>query len=80
LVTISTDGNGKEVDEPKYTFHHLRHFAASAFIEQGMQPKKVRTVIGHSSIQVTYDIYGHLFKTTTDDQEAMAEIEAKILA
>jgi integrase len=43
---------------PKYNFHSLRHAAASMFIEQGMNPKRIQTVMGHSSIQVTYDVYG----------------------
>jgi IS5 family transposase len=32
---------------PKYGLHALRHAAASLFIEQGWQPKKVQTVLGH---------------------------------
>jgi integrase len=63
----------------KYTFHTLRHAAASMFIEQGWQSKKVQTVMGHSSITVTYDTYGHLFPSPDDDREAMAQIEARLL-
>lgn len=62
-----------------YTFHALRHAAASLFIEQGWSPKKVQTVMGHSSIQVTFDTYGHLFPTPDDDLAAMAQIEARLL-
>jgi integrase len=62
------------------TLHSLRHAAASLFIEQKMSPKKVQVVMGHSSIQVTFDIYGHLFSTPDDDQQAMAQIEARLLA
>ena len=67
-------------DKPKYTFHALRHAAASLFIEQGWQPKKVQTVIGHASIAMTYDLYGHLWPDHEDDQAAMAQIEARLLA
>lgn len=62
-----------------YTFHALRHTAASLFIEQGWSPKKVQTVLGHSSITVTYDIYGHLFPSPDDDAKAMARIQARLL-
>lgn len=34
---------------------------------------------GHSSIRVTFDIYGKLFKSEDADQNAMAEIEARLL-
>ena len=60
-------------------FKSLRHFAASLFIEQGWSPKKVQAVMGHSSIQVTYDIYGHLFPSPNEDKEAMAKLEIHLL-
>jgi integrase len=64
---------------PPYNFHSLRHAAASLFIEQGWTPKKIQTVMGHSSIQVTFDIYGRLFPSPEDDAKAMAQIEARLL-
>jgi integrase len=63
----------------RYRFHDLRHVAASLFIEQGWQPKKIMEVMGHSSIKITFDLYGHLWKTPESDQEAMAQIEARLL-
>jgi integrase len=64
---------------PRYNFHTLRHAAASMFIEQGMNPKRIQSVMGHSSIQVTYDVYGHLFTDDDADQKAMQAIEARLL-
>lgn len=68
-----------EIDGEGYNFHDLRHTAASLFIEQGWSPKKVQTVMGHSSITVTYDIYGHLFPSPDDDAEAMAQMQARLI-
>lgn len=68
-----------DASEPPFSFHALRHAAASLFIEQGWSPKKVQTVMGHSSITVTYDVYGHLFPSPDDDQEAMAQLQARLL-
>jgi integrase len=48
---------------PKYGLHALRHACASLWIENGMNPKRIQTLMGHSSIQMTYDVYGHLFGT-----------------
>ena len=79
LVSIAVDDAGASIEEPRYTFHCLRHTAASLFIEQGCSPKKVMTVLGHSSIQMTFDLYGHLWKTLEDDAKAMAQIEARLL-
>jgi integrase len=72
-----TDTNGRA----RYNFHMLRHAAASLFIQHlGWSPKRVQTVMGHSSIQMTFDLYGHLFEDAEGDQEAMKKIEAAIVA
>lgn len=63
----------------KLGYHALRHTAASLFIEQGLPPKKVQAVMGHSSIVVTFDVYGHLFPSQEDDAEAMAQLQARLL-
>ncbi len=42
-------------------FHDLRHTYASLMAEAGAPPKYVQEQLGHSSIQVTMDIYLHLF-------------------
>ena len=78
LVDLKVDAETKEeIEKPRYTFHCLRHTAASLFIEHGWTPKKLMTVMGHSSIQMTFDLYGHLWKTPEDDAKAMAEIQAR---
>jgi integrase len=62
-----------------YTFHALRHVAASLFIEQGWTPKKVQEVMGNQSIRMTYDTYGHLWDDKKGDREAVAQIQARLL-
>jgi integrase len=42
-------------------FHDLRHTYASLMAEAGAPPKYVQRQLGHSSFQVTMDIYSHLF-------------------
>ena len=43
--------------------HDLRHTAVAFAIEAGWHPRKIQEMLGHSSIQVTMDRYGHLFDT-----------------
>jgi|HubBroStandDraft_6_1064221.scaffolds.fasta_scaffold132608_1 integrase len=44
----------------RITFHALRHSYASHLIQFGASLSYVKEQMGHSSIQVTADIYGHL--------------------
>ena len=69
---------------PKYTgMHALRHFYASWLINPlpmglGLPLKVVQDRMGHSSITMTADIYGHLFPNT-DDRRAMQAGELALL-
>jgi len=40
--------------------HELRHSAASLMLAQGVRLEEVSEIIGHASIRVTKDVYGHL--------------------
>jgi integrase len=57
----------------RFTWHGLRHFAVSTWIEAGLAPKTVQTFAGHASLQVTMDRYGHLFPSQ-DHRQAMDRI------
>jgi len=50
----------KTVGLRKVRFHDLRHTFASLLLQQGESPVYVKEQMGHSSIQVTVDLYGHL--------------------
>lgn len=41
-------------------FHDLRHTFATLLIDQGESPEYIQAQVGHASIQVTMDRYGHL--------------------
>jgi integrase len=75
------DAKGGPILEPRYGFHMLRHAAASLFIRYlGWAPKRLQTVMGHASITLTFDLYGHLFENIEADRADMAKIEAAIRA
>ena len=44
--------------------HQLRHSYASLLIAARAHPKSIQAQLGHASIQVTMDVYGHLFHGT----------------
>ena len=71
--------------EPKYALHAFRHFFASWCINRKadggreLPPKLVQYLLGHSSIVVTLDLYGHLIPRG-DDQQELAEAARALLA
>lgn len=69
------DDDGK----PKYGMHGLRHFFASWAIERGFSPKRLQALLGHNSIQMTFDRYGHLFPSPEDDHAKFAAGELAIV-
>jgi len=75
------DGKGK----PKYGMHSLRHFYASWCINRkadgGLElpPKTVQARLGHASIVMTLDRYGHLFPSNDDGAE-LATAERALFA
>jgi len=60
----------------KIHFHILRHTYASLLIDQGEHPKYIQTQMGHSSINVTMDTYGHLMNTV--NREASKRLEKAV--
>lgn len=87
-VTIDTgecDEEGKPILAAKYTgLHALRHFYASWLINRprdgglGLPLKVVQERMGHSSITMTADTYGHMFPRA-DDADELAAAEAALL-
>jgi integrase len=52
------------------TLHECRHTFASLLIDTGANPKAIQMVMGHSKIQTTLDVYGHLLPGSYDDVRA----------
>ena len=46
-------------DFPNMRFHDLRHSYATLMLSKGVNPKIVSTILGHSGVDVTLDIYSH---------------------
>ncbi|RWX74454.1 site-specific integrase [Neorhizobium lilium] len=86
VVTGEVDKDSQPILDAKYKgLHALRHFYASWCINRrkdgGLElpPKVVQERLGHSTIAMTMDVYGHLFPRG-DDAEEMAEAERAFLA
>lgn len=49
----------QKYDFPDVRFHDLRHSYATYMLSQGVNPKIVSQVLGHSGIDITLDLYSH---------------------
>jgi integrase len=47
--------------------HDLRHTAAALMIAAGAHPEHIKRHLGHSSIMVTMDLYGHLLPSEAEE-------------
>ncbi len=43
---------------------------ASLLIEQGIDPKRLQALMGHATLKLTMDTYGHLWPNADADQRA----------
>jgi integrase len=66
-------GVSNENGKPAFNLNSLRHFRASILIASDANPKEVQKEMGHSSIKVTFDIYGHLFPEDDTNRRRRAE-------
>lgn len=88
-MTIDTGEKGETgaaILAAKYPgLHAFRHFYASWCINRpqdgglGLPAKVVQERLGHSTITMTLDVYGHLFPRG-DDAEELAAAERALLA
>jgi integrase len=77
---VVKDGDGRVVMKAKYGVHALRHFFASLMIDQGFTPKRVQNLLGHATIQMTLDVYAHLFPPEqADDRARFANAQSSVL-
>jgi integrase len=76
LTPVMIDAGVVDKDgTPKYALHAFRHFFASWSINpkerggRGLSAKEVQALLGHETIGITMDIYGHLFPRGDDHAE-----------
>ncbi|MCC8060746.1 MAG: site-specific integrase [Clostridiales bacterium] len=64
IKRITADG----YEFPRITSHVFRHTFATRAIEAGMPPQVLKTILGHSSLAMTMDLYSHVLPETRAEE------------
>lgn len=59
---------------PRHRFHDLRHTCASSMLAEGVNPRVVMDVLGHSQVSITLNTYSHVMPEV--QREAMDRMDA----
>ncbi|MCR5775499.1 MAG: tyrosine-type recombinase/integrase, partial [Lachnospiraceae bacterium] len=70
LSNMKADGSSF----PYFTFHSTRHTFATRCAESGMDLQVLKTILGHSSLAMTADLYSHVLPDKK--KEAMQNVSA----
>jgi len=62
---------------PAIRLHDARHTFATLMLELGESPKTVQTLLGHSSVAITLDIYSHV--SLELEQRAVSRLNAALI-
>ncbi len=68
----------KQAKLPHMRIHDLRHTAATLLLAQGVHPKVVQELLGHSQISLTMDTYSTVLPSVS--REAAAKMDAALSA
>ena len=58
--------------------HLLRHTMATICAKNGMPPKTLQTVLGHSSVRISYEYYVHTYEE--ENASEMEKVSAYLTA
>lgn len=64
-VRVSLDTILVDAGLPHFRFHDLRHTFATRLFELGESPRTIQTILGHTDVATTLNIYTHVLKDQT---------------
>jgi integrase len=76
-LTRALQRAARQAEAGHVKLHDLRHFHASLLLQSGQSPVLVSKRLGHSSVSMTLDVYGHLMPGW---QREAAEVFAKAMS
>ncbi len=67
----------KAAGQPRIRLHDLRHTCATLLLADGVPPKVVSELLGHSNVNITLAVYGHVLPGMSE--QAVSGLSAKLL-
>ncbi len=67
IIEKANESSAEEATLPFIRFHDLRHSTASLLLAQGVHPRAIMELLGHSRIGVTMDTYAHVMPAMMQD-------------
>lgn len=64
-IRVSMDTILVDAGLPHFRFHDLRHTFATRLFELGESPRTIQTILGHTDVATTLNIYTHVLKDQT---------------
>ncbi|MBQ9032419.1 MAG: tyrosine-type recombinase/integrase [Parasporobacterium sp.] len=74
IANIVKNINADGIDFKPFSVHAFRDTFATRCIEQGMQPQTLKTILGHSSLKMTMDLYAHVMPNTKAEELSKTNI------
>ena len=66
----------KDVGIRQVPLHSLRHSCVSLLLAQGVNPRTVMEIVGHSALEMTMNVYGHVNLDT--QRRALDELDQSL--
>lgn len=68
IKRIIDDINDSDIEFLPITPHTFRHTFATRCLEQGIKPKVLQEIMGHSQFSITMDLYGHVLEDEKEQE------------
>ena len=72
-LTARADSAWKTAKLDRITLHECRHTCASLMIAAGVNAKALSEYLGHASVTITFDRYGHLMPGNEDEAAGLLD-------
>lgn len=69
----------KEIKIERFTCHAFRDTFATRYIEEGGSAQVLKTILGHSSLAMTMDLYSHVMPDTKQQEMELIEKAFKMV-